>query len=75
LPLFQVTGASGSGAEDTIEQMQEFNEWLKVNGPTTSPTMALLDTSDNDPSKTVSAVAAWVRTRLLTRNLVEWPNR
>jgi hypothetical protein len=39
--------------DDRIEQTQEFNEWLKVNGPTTSPSMTLLDTSDTDPQNRV----------------------
>jgi hypothetical protein len=47
-----------------IARMQEFNEWLKVDGPSTSPPMTLFDTSDTDPAQTVSAVAAWVRERL-----------
>jgi hypothetical protein len=51
-------------SDEGIARMQEFNEWLKMNGPTTSPPMTLLDTSDTDPAQTVSGVAAWVRERL-----------
>lgn len=50
--------------EEGIVEMQQFNEWLKANGATTSPPMTLLDTSDTEPAETVAAVAAWVRQRL-----------
>jgi hypothetical protein len=50
--------------DERIVEMQSFNEWLKANAATTSPPMTLLDTTDADPSETVTAVAAWVRNRL-----------
>jgi broad-specificity NMP kinase len=47
-----------------IEEMQAFNQWLRENAGSTSPPMALLDTTESDPSETVIAVAHWVRDHL-----------
>jgi hypothetical protein len=50
--------------EQRIEEMQDFNRWLKAKAASTTPPMTLLDTSDADPAETVASVAAWVRERL-----------
>jgi hypothetical protein len=61
--LRQRPGWRGATAE-RIEEMQDFNRWLKANADATTPPMTLLDTSDARPSETVAAIATWVRERL-----------
>jgi hypothetical protein len=55
-----------SATDEWIAEMQTFNQWLKANASTTTPPMALRDTSDAEPPETVAAVAAWVRQHLTT---------
>jgi hypothetical protein len=51
--------------DERIKEMQRFNRWLAANAASTVPPMTLLDTSDAEPRETVTAVAAWVRKRLI----------
>lgn len=47
-----------------IEEMLEFNDWIKGNAATTAPPMDLRDTTTERVEDTADAVAAWVRARL-----------
>jgi hypothetical protein len=47
-----------------LEDMVQFNRWLKANASLTSPPMTLYDTSHKDINETVEYVAKWVRERL-----------
>lgn len=47
-----------------LENMMEFNRWLKTNASLTNPPMSLYDTSHKDIDETVQHVAEWVRKRL-----------
>jgi hypothetical protein len=51
--------------DERIKEMQSFHRWLAANAASTVPPMTLLDTSDAEPRETVTAVAAWVRKRLI----------
>lgn len=47
-----------------LEDMVQFNSWLKANAHITRPPMTLCDTSHQDIDETVMYVAKWVRERL-----------
>jgi hypothetical protein len=47
-----------------LEQMTNFNRWLKEHASTTTPPMTLYDTSDRSLDETTSSVALWIRERL-----------
>jgi hypothetical protein len=47
-----------------IDEMIDFNHWIKVNAATTTPPMILLDTTTATPQATAAAVRAWVTERL-----------
>ncbi len=47
-----------------LEDMVQFNRWLKANASLTKPPMTLYDTSQRDIYETVEYVAKWVRQRL-----------
>jgi shikimate kinase len=49
-----------------IDEMIDFNHWIKVNAPSTTPPMTLLDTTTAIPTDTAAAVKAWVTERLGT---------
>lgn len=43
----------------------EFNNWLKENGPTSSPPITLLDTTTATEGETAAAVARWIRQQVI----------
>lgn len=47
-----------------LEDMVQFNRWLKANASLSRPPMTLYDTSHGDIDETVKYVAKWVRERL-----------
>ncbi len=47
-----------------VEDMLQFNRWLKANAHMTQPPMTLCDTSQQSIAETVAYVAEWVRQRL-----------
>lgn len=47
-----------------VEDMLQFNRWLKANAHMTSPPMTLCDTSQRAIAETVAYVAQWIRQRL-----------
>ncbi len=47
-----------------LEDMVQFNSWLKANAPITRPPMTLCDTSHQQIDETVTYVAKWIRQRL-----------
>ena len=47
-----------------LEDMVQFNKWLKANASLTRPPMTLYDTSHQDIDEIVKYVAKWVRERL-----------
>jgi hypothetical protein len=47
-----------------LENMLQFNRWLKANASLTQPPMTLYDTSDKSIDETVEYVVQWVRQRL-----------
>ena len=49
---------------EVLEDMVQFNRWLKANASLTIPQMTLYDTSRKDIDETVEYVAKWVRERL-----------
>jgi len=49
---------------EVLEDMVQFNRWLKANASLTRPPMTLYDTSHKDVDETVKYVAKWVRQRL-----------
>jgi predicted ABC-type ATPase len=49
---------------EVLEDMVQFNRWLKANASLTSPPMTLYDSSHKDIDETVEHVAKWVRERL-----------
>ena len=49
--------------EPRIAEMLEFNNWVKVNAPTTTPPMTLLNTTTATPQQTAKAVTTWVNER------------
>jgi hypothetical protein len=54
----------GSGSDEFIEQMIQFNQWLKDNAPTNNPPMTLYDSSGRSIQETTSDVTQWIRERL-----------
>jgi len=53
-----------SGSNDFIEQMLQFNDWLKDHAAITNPPMTLHDSSNTSILKTSQEVAQWIRARL-----------
>ena len=49
---------------EILENMVQFNRWLKANASLTKPPMTLFDTSDRSIDETVKYTAEWVRQRL-----------
>jgi hypothetical protein len=49
---------------EVLEDMLQFNRWLKANASLTKPPMTLYDTSGKNLYETVEYVAKWVRERL-----------
>ena len=47
-----------------VEQMTDFNHWLKEHASTTTPPMTLYDTSDRCIDETTTSTARWIRERL-----------
>ena len=47
-----------------LENMLQFNRWLKANASLTQPPMTLYDTSNSNIDENVEYVAKWVRERL-----------
>jgi hypothetical protein len=47
-----------------VEDMLQFNGWIKANAHMTSPPMTLCDTSQRTIAETVAYVAHWIRERL-----------
>lgn len=50
--------------EDRIEEMLEFDTWIRENAAHTTPPMTLLDTTGATVPQTAAAVTAWVNTHL-----------
>lgn len=49
---------------EVLENMVQFNRWLKANASLTNPPMTLYDTSHGDIGETVMFAVQWVRERL-----------
>jgi len=47
-----------------VEDMLQFNRWLREHADKTNPAMTLHDTSHRSPGETVEEVAYWIRQRL-----------
>jgi len=47
-----------------LEDMVQFNRWLKANADITRPSMTLCDTSHQNIDETVAFIAKWIRQRL-----------
>jgi predicted kinase len=56
-----------SGIDEVLREMQDFNRWLRDNAPTTTPPMAVLDTTSISLEASVDFVATWVRAALAVR--------
>lgn len=54
----------GSGSSDVLEQMIQFNQWLKKHATATRPPITLCDSSYQSVRETVDQVAQWIRERL-----------
>jgi broad-specificity NMP kinase len=52
--------------EPRIEEMLEFNDWLRREAPSMTPPMRLLDTTRRTVEDTAREVATWVRAGLVT---------
>ena len=50
--------------EDRIEEMLEFDTWIRENAAHTTPPMTLLDTTGDTVAETAAAVTTWVNNRL-----------
>jgi predicted kinase len=50
--------------EDRIEEMLEFDTWIRENAAHTTPPMTLLDTTGATVAETAAAVTTWVNNRL-----------
>jgi hypothetical protein len=53
-----------SMTEESISEMQRFNEWLKANASSITPPIDLLDTTHAAPPETIAAIAAGARQHL-----------
>ena len=53
-----------SSSDDFIEQMLQFNQWLKEHAATTNPPMTLYDSGRRPIQETTRDVAQWIRERL-----------
>jgi broad-specificity NMP kinase len=53
--------------QDRIEEMLEFNDWVRSNAASTDPPMRLLDTTTLSVEDTVKEVLSWVRRGLPAR--------
>ena len=49
---------------EVLEDMLQFNGWLKANAHVTRPPMTLYNTSHKDIDETVAFIAKWIRQRL-----------
>jgi hypothetical protein len=54
----------GSGSDDVVERMVQFNRWLKEHATVTNPPMSLYDSSYQSVQQTTRGVAQWIRERL-----------
>ena len=54
----------GSGSDDFIKRMVEFNRWLKEHAANTNPPMTLYDNSRRSLQETTKDIAEWIRERL-----------
>jgi predicted ABC-type ATPase len=54
----------GSGSNDIVERMVQFNRWLKEHATVTNPPIALYDSSYQSVQETTKGVAQWIRERL-----------
>ncbi len=54
----------GSGSDDVVERMVQFNRWLKEHATTTNPPMTLYDSTRQSIQETTRGVAQWIRERL-----------
>jgi hypothetical protein len=50
-----------SGTDEVLLDMQNFNRWLRENAATTTPPMAVFDTTSMSIETAVDAVGNWVR--------------
>jgi hypothetical protein len=53
-----------SNSDDFVEQMLQFNRWLKEHATTTYPPMTLYDSGNHSIQETTKEVAQWIRERL-----------
>ncbi|GHO80714.1 nucleoside kinase [Ktedonobacter sp. SOSP1-85] len=53
-----------SSSSDVVEQMIQFNRWLKEHASTTNPPMTLYDNSHQPLQETSEEIAQWIRQRL-----------
>ncbi len=53
-----------SGSKDFVEQMLQFNHWLKDHAAITNPPMTLYDSSHKSISEAPQEIAQWIRARL-----------
>lgn len=58
-----------SSSEDFIQQMIQFNQWLKEHAATTNPPITLYDCSSRSIQETTDDIAQWIRERLTSDNL------
>lgn len=54
----------GSGSNDVVERMVQFNRWLKEHATVTNPPIALYESSYQSVQETTKGVAQWIRERL-----------
>jgi len=54
----------GSGSDDVVERMVQFNHWLKEHATTTNLPMTLYDSTRQSIQETTKGVAQWIRERL-----------
>jgi 2-phosphoglycerate kinase len=56
-----------SGTPEALEQMLQFNQWLKEHAAQTIPPMILYDNTHRTIQETTDDIARWIRERLLSR--------
>lgn len=56
-----------SGTPENLQQMSEFNQWLKDNADKTNPQMTILDTSEIEIADTVTGIQNWISEKLPQR--------
>lgn len=54
----------GSASEDVLQQMVQFNRWLKEHAATTNPAMTLYNSGGRSIQETTQDIAQWIRERL-----------